>query len=331
MVAPSSNFVARMLGGPIGRPAYGRLDASPRARSGPTLPPVDAAELEPQPRVLRGFTPWNWTQSIVTNQDPSTPQRGSVSSTSPPRSPVRRSLTWARGTGSSPSRRSGEGQARARHRLVQLARGGWGSKEGPSLREGAQLGVEDLEVDVLDLDPGAIGRFDLVLFLGVLYYVPPARSSGWRVTGEQLILPETHIERLPFGVPPFAYADAELNQDPSELVRPQPDHPSSRCCETSAFARWVRLSNVGGLHTRSNGLPDSELPSRRRSAQSQAGLPVTQARRCHAHALASASARSTSLRRRRRRAASRTSALRLPAERKRVRHSGRSVADEQAA
>src|SRR3712207_7754075 len=37
--------------------------------------------------------------------------------------------------------------------------------------------VEDVDVDVLDLDPQRLGRFDLVLFLGVLYHMRQDRKS----------------------------------------------------------------------------------------------------------------------------------------------------------
>ena len=83
------------------------------------------------------------------------------------------------------------------------------------VRACARSGWRISEVDVLDLD-GAIGRFDLVLFSGCLTAHLP-RSSGWQVTGEQLI--ETHIERF-FGVPPLPYPDAELNQDPPSWFGP---------------------------------------------------------------------------------------------------------------
>src|SRR5688500_2741350 len=49
---------------------------------------------------------------------------------------------------------------------------GWGTKAGFELaREALASQVEDVDVDVLDLDPKRIGRFDLVLFLGVLYHL----------------------------------------------------------------------------------------------------------------------------------------------------------------
>jgi len=55
--------------------------------------------------------------------------------------------------------------------------------------------VEDIELEVLDITPERIGRFDLVLFLGVLYHMKHpflALERVFSVTKEHLIL-ETHI------------------------------------------------------------------------------------------------------------------------------------------
>jgi len=50
--------------------------------------------------------------------------------------------------------------------------GGWGTKRGFELARRA-LGsqIEDKTIDVLDISPEAVGTFDLVLFLGVLYHM----------------------------------------------------------------------------------------------------------------------------------------------------------------
>jgi tRNA (mo5U34)-methyltransferase len=103
-------------------------------------------------------------------------------------------------------------------------RGGWGSKEGFQLaREALGSQVDDLDVDVLDLDPDVVGRFDLVLFLGVLYHMRHPLLALERVasvTRRRLIL-ETHVERLAVRRPALAfYPNAELNEDPSNWFGP---------------------------------------------------------------------------------------------------------------
>lgn len=48
----------------------------------------------------------------------------------------------------------------------------WGSKAGFILaREALNSQVEDMEIDAMDLSPSAVGQFDVVLFLGVLYHL----------------------------------------------------------------------------------------------------------------------------------------------------------------
>lgn len=51
--------------------------------------------------------------------------------------------------------------------------------------------VEDLDIDVMDLDPEKVGTFDVVLFLGVLYHLRHpmlALEKVYGVTGDHLIL-----------------------------------------------------------------------------------------------------------------------------------------------
>jgi tRNA (mo5U34)-methyltransferase len=95
----------------------------------------------------------------------------------------------------------------------------WGTKAGFELARRA-LGsrVEDLDVDLLDLSPQTVGRFDLVLFLGVLYHLPdplPVLERVASVTAGRLIL-ETHADLLGLRRPAAAfYPGAEVDNDPS--------------------------------------------------------------------------------------------------------------------
>ncbi|MDQ3739622.1 MAG: DUF1698 domain-containing protein [Actinomycetota bacterium] len=73
----------------------------------------------------------------------------------------------------------------------------WGSKAGFELaRESLRSRVEDIDVDPLELDPERVGRFDLVLFLGVLYHMRHpllALEKVASVTARQLIV-ETAVD-----------------------------------------------------------------------------------------------------------------------------------------
>jgi tRNA (mo5U34)-methyltransferase len=96
---------------------------------------------------------------------------------------------------------------------------GWGTKAGFDLARAAlDSKVEDMELDVMELDPGKIGVFDLVLFLGVLYHLRHpllALERVFSVTGKQLIL-ETQVDMLECSRAVMAfYPNAELDGDPA--------------------------------------------------------------------------------------------------------------------
>jgi tRNA (mo5U34)-methyltransferase len=85
--------------------------------------------------------------------------------------------------------------------------------------------VEDTEIDVLDLSPDRVGRFDLVLFLGVLYHMRHpllALEKVASVAKDQLIV-ETHVDMLAIDPPAMAfYPGTELNNDPTNRCGPNP-------------------------------------------------------------------------------------------------------------
>jgi tRNA (mo5U34)-methyltransferase len=101
---------------------------------------------------------------------------------------------------------------------------GWGTQDGFNLARRA-LGsrVEDVDVGLLDLGPEAVGTFDLVLFLGVLYHLPdpwPVLERVASVASRQLVL-ETHADLLDVRRPAAAYYPAgELVGDPSNWWGP---------------------------------------------------------------------------------------------------------------
>jgi tRNA (mo5U34)-methyltransferase len=101
---------------------------------------------------------------------------------------------------------------------------GWGAKAGFELaREALGSHVEDVDVDVMDIAPGRLGTFDLVLFLGVLYHLRHpllAIEKIAAVTRGTLIL-ETVVDLVGLGRPAMAfYPDRELNADPTNWWGP---------------------------------------------------------------------------------------------------------------
>jgi tRNA (mo5U34)-methyltransferase len=101
---------------------------------------------------------------------------------------------------------------------------GWGAKAGFELaREALGSHVEDVDVDVMDIAPGRLGTFDLVLFLGVLYHLRHpllAIEKIAAITRGTLIL-ETVVDLVGLGRPAMAfYPDRELNADPTNWWGP---------------------------------------------------------------------------------------------------------------
>jgi tRNA (mo5U34)-methyltransferase len=94
---------------------------------------------------------------------------------------------------------------------------GWGTKEGFLLARAALgVDVEDVDVDVMDLSAAGIGRFDLVLLLGVLYHLRDpitALERAAEVTAGRLII-ETETSLTWYRSPAAAvYPRRELNDD----------------------------------------------------------------------------------------------------------------------
>lgn len=103
---------------------------------------------------------------------------------------------------------------------------------GPSGRAGFDLAcsalgskVEGLQIDLLELSPDQVGRFDLLLFLGVLYHMRDPRLALERIaalTKRQLVL-ETHVDLLGVRQPAAAfYPGRELRGDPNNWWGPNP-------------------------------------------------------------------------------------------------------------
>lgn len=103
---------------------------------------------------------------------------------------------------------------------------GWGTKEGFELaRTVLRSNVEDVDVDVMDLDPRQIGTFDVVLFLGVLYHLENPLMALRKVASvtRQLLIVETVIDMVGVVRPAMAfYPNRELNNDPTNWWGPNP-------------------------------------------------------------------------------------------------------------
>ncbi|MCI0598384.1 MAG: DUF1698 domain-containing protein [Beijerinckiaceae bacterium] len=101
---------------------------------------------------------------------------------------------------------------------------GWGTKKGFDYAH-ARLGsrVESLDIDLPGLDPSALGTFDIVLFLGVLYHLrdPYAGLERAAAMTHDLLIVETvtACNVLPIAVMRF-YLGKELNNDPTNFWAP---------------------------------------------------------------------------------------------------------------
>jgi len=79
---------------------------------------------------------------------------------------------------------------------------GWGTGQGKAgfqlARDVLQSKVEDVEIDVMQLSPQAVGTFDVVLFLGVLYHVKEPLSALERVASvtRDLLIVETVVDMV---------------------------------------------------------------------------------------------------------------------------------------
>ncbi len=94
---------------------------------------------------------------------------------------------------------------------------GWGTKAPFELARAALASkVEDLDVDVMDLDPARIGTFDVVLFLGVLYHLKDPITAIERVasvtSGRLILETELALDWMPRPAA-VVHPGAELNND----------------------------------------------------------------------------------------------------------------------
>lgn len=104
--------------------------------------------------------------------------------------------------------------------------------------------VEVLDIDLPDITESAIGRFDVVLFAGVLYHLrhPFATLEKLAPLARETFIVETHLETV-IGTRPtmIFYPGSELNNDPTNWWGP------NRAC-VEAMLKDVGFSTVGYRH-----------------------------------------------------------------------------------
>ena len=95
---------------------------------------------------------------------------------------------------------------------------GWGTKDGFDLvHEALDSKIEALDIDPMDITPEKIGKFDVVLFLGVLYHLQDP-MAGLRIAAsvcKDLLIIETQVDDLHRWKPSMVYfpGDSHNNDD----------------------------------------------------------------------------------------------------------------------
>jgi tRNA (mo5U34)-methyltransferase len=129
-----------------------------------------------------------------------------------------------------------EAERRGAARVVAIDPNAWRAPVGPgnpwSGRQGFDLArrvlgskVEDVDIGLDELSPERIGRFDVVLFLGVFYHLPDPLPILERVAAlaKELLILETQVDLLWTRRPAMAhYPGSELLGDASNWWAPNP-------------------------------------------------------------------------------------------------------------
>ncbi len=101
---------------------------------------------------------------------------------------------------------------------------GWGTKDGFNFAHKAlNSKVESLDIDAMDISPDNVGKFDVVMFLGVLYHLQDP-MGGLRVAAsvcDELLIIETVVDDLHRRKPSMVYYPGDiLNEDDTNYWAP---------------------------------------------------------------------------------------------------------------
>jgi tRNA (mo5U34)-methyltransferase len=100
---------------------------------------------------------------------------------------------------------------------------GWGSKAGFDFaHQHLQSKVESRDIDVKEISPETVGKFDVVLFLGVLYHLPDPLAGLLAVAAvtKELLIIETTFEKLDETKALFELRPERLRGDPTNFWSP---------------------------------------------------------------------------------------------------------------
>ena len=101
---------------------------------------------------------------------------------------------------------------------------GWGTKDGFNFaRNALNSKVESLDIDAMDITPDNVGKFDVVMFLGVLYHLQDP-MAGLRVAAavcNELLIIETVVDDIHRWKPSMVYYPKDsLNDDDTNYWAP---------------------------------------------------------------------------------------------------------------
>jgi tRNA (mo5U34)-methyltransferase len=127
----------------------------------------------------------------------------------------------------------------------------WGSKKRfDTARAILRSNVEDMTIDALELSPERIGKWDVVLFAGILYHMKHpllALERAASVTRELLILESTTDYRFCRRPAMAFYPNDELSRDPTNWFGPNlPAIKAMLACCGFSFIKVVHKTSFAG-------------------------------------------------------------------------------------